>query len=892
MNPKSTFCIASLAAVLLTSAASAQTLVNFDSPDIIALTDVTTQYIADGVTFSGVTDSGAVVNIEAADTNLFSDVNPFSPPNVLSDYYDDDKFNRARLMVINFSGSASGISFEYNPAGPKGSNTVFEVYDPSGNLVDSFSDTNATRVGVWYFESIPDTNVGQVVIVAPQSGWGHYIDNLVFTLAPLVGSLQVAITPNGAAPAGAEWHLRGGALESSEATVTNLPGGAYPVFFTSISGWSTPPSQILTVTNGATTMAAGLYIPTTTPPNGLILLINGYGTIQHGTWPAALVNGKKYTVTAKPAADNLFAGWVGGTGQPYSLVSSSPAYTFKMEPNLVLEANFVTNIFLAAQGTYNGLFAPATTPRQQTNSGSFTLYVTSSGGFSGKLLIGAQVINLKGAFDVNGAAQFSPSGHPSWTITLQLDLAGQSVHGTVSDGSFVAALRGDQGVFSPTYEAAAYQGQYTLIIPGVTNASHGPFGASYGTVTVNASGGITFGGSLADATSVSQSSVVSKNGSWPFYLSLYGGKGSLWSWNSFTNGAIISVVFASWINPTNSTAGALYSTGFTNQYASILGSFYNPTNRPLLALSNGDVSLDIVTNPPVLVNFDAAGINALTPVTTQYVAGGVTFRGMTASGKKVDILAATDALYGDINAYSPPNVLSDFYDDSTTNRAKLMEINFTHSVHGVSFEYNPAGSEGSNTVFKVYSPSGVLVDSFSDPSATNDGEWYLESIPGADVGQVVIVAPVPGWGHYIDNLQFTLNGIFSFALDNEVSLSSNNMISLTSAAENTNKLALTINKNTGVVSGTFANPSSPNQTIKVNGVLLQNETNAQGYFAGTSRSGSFKLEPPQAAEAPDVAAKASVAASPPKGSITNPAQVQQTRADGAASPRNQGQTNP
>ena len=156
-----------------------------------------------------------------------------------------------------------------------------------------------------------------------------------------------------------------------------------------------------------------------------------------------------------------------------------------------------------------------------------------------------------------------------------------------------------------------------------------------------------------------------------------------------------------------------------------------------------------------LVNFDLAGISAFTDVTTQYAAQGVTFYGLTAAGTQVNIEAANDTVFNDINAYSAPNVLSDIYGGSSANRAQTMVIVFSSPASGISFRYNPAGASGSATVFQAYSASGALLGSFSDPNATGDGVWYLETIPFANVGKVEIQAPSAGWGHYIDDLTFT-----------------------------------------------------------------------------------------------------------------------------------------
>ena len=253
------------------------------------------------------------------------------------------------------------------------------------------------------------------------------------------------------------------------------------------------------------------------------------------------------------------------------------------------------------------------------------------------------------------------------------------VGGTVSDGSFVATLTGDQAVFNAKNKAVNYAGRYTLVFPGTTNSAAGPFGAGYGMATVNDSGNVIFSGSLADGTPISQSSTVSKNGFWPFYVVRYGGKGSVWGWNYFTNGSLISESFASWINPTNSIKVAADRSGFTNQQLSAIGGLYLSTNWPSSDLTNWEVILQ--------------------------------------------------------------------------------------------------------------------------------------------------------------------GGALATALTNQIALKPNGAIANDETSDNTEKLSLTIDKTSGLVSGTFLNPANHKETITVRGVILQAQTNAQGYFIESNQSGQFLLQP-------------------------------------------------
>jgi hypothetical protein len=392
------------------------------------------------------------------------------------------------------------------------------------------------------------------------------------------GSVTVTISPPSVVNEGALWQVDGGTAEGDGATVTNLSAGSHTLSFTTVSGWKTPLNQTVKITDGVTTEAGGIYVALPAGSVSLTLQTNGDGIIDHAAWPDQLEIGKTYTVTAVPRARNVFSNWTGGTSQPYSVLSSLAAYPFVMQSNLVLQAYFTTNVFLALQGTYRGLFAPTDSDRQQTNSGAFVFSVTTGGAVSGNLNMGGVGVPLTGKFNLAGTAQIiskRAGGKPSLTTTLQLDFTNQSVSGTLTDsaGDFTAQLAGNRNVFNSTDKATAFEGRYTVVIPSANDPTVGPYGTSYGMAIVGPLGGITLAGSLADGTAISESSVVSQDGYWPLYIDLYGGKGSVWGWCLFSNQTVTASAALSWINPGN-PAKALYPAGFTNQQATLTGSLY------------------------------------------------------------------------------------------------------------------------------------------------------------------------------------------------------------------------------------------------------------------------------------------------------------------------------
>ena len=105
------------------------------------------------------------------------------------------------------------------------------------------------------------------------------------TYTQQTGALTVTISPQGAIDAGAKWHRIGTSTwRDSGATETGIPVGQYTVEFSNVSGWTKPGNQTVTISDGQTTNANGIY----TPPSGsLRVTMSPQGAIDTGAqWRA------------------------------------------------------------------------------------------------------------------------------------------------------------------------------------------------------------------------------------------------------------------------------------------------------------------------------------------------------------------------------------------------------------------------------------------------------------------------------------------------------------------------------------------------------------------------------------------------------------------------------
>lgn len=316
------------------------------------------------------------------------------------------------------------------------------------------------------------------------------------------------------------------------------------------------------------------------PSSQVLVMMTGSGTISPNYNGQALTIGTTYTMTAKPASGYLFQGWLG------TVTTTNTTMEFVMEPNMVLVAKFVPTPFMAAKGTYNGLFfvvntntepvtysppdfIPVYVATNQISVGTCgmlgNVVISSKGAYSGKLLLNGKRYPVSGQFDAfgNSARNIPRTPQDGGPIVVALNWIFSDppeVHGTVSGSNgadWAAKLVADRG--AGTLPSA----QYTLLIPADRNNSPpdaSPGGDGYALIT-RKRGTAKLIGALADGAAFTQTATVSQDGYVPIYASLYSGKGLLAGWINldFTNTDRTCLV---WIHPPSSTGP--YTNAFVN----------------------------------------------------------------------------------------------------------------------------------------------------------------------------------------------------------------------------------------------------------------------------------------------------------------------------------------
>ena len=316
-------------------------------------------------------------------------------------------------------------------------------------------------------------------------------------------------------------------------------------------------------------------------PSILTVHTTGQGAVLPDLDQQSLLVGRNYVLTAQPTANWIFTNWQAG-----GFLYPNAKFTFTMQTNLVMTANFIPTPFgPGVAGSYNGLFYE-TNVVAYPSSGLLSVMVDGGGGINGKVYIGGAILTLaNGQFDPSGRANLTlsrASQHlPNLMLSLQVDLTGgsDSLTGSITpvDDAWTAAVWCGRAIYSEA-NPAPFAGRYTMAFPGVADPSLAPAGSSYVSINLSNNATLSLAGNLADGTKQAQalaSVAVTKEGLWPLYEPLYRGGGALIGWVSVSNtpGAITNlsgeVVWIKNANPTNLS----YDAGFTNR-ATLSGSGY------------------------------------------------------------------------------------------------------------------------------------------------------------------------------------------------------------------------------------------------------------------------------------------------------------------------------
>jgi hypothetical protein len=310
--------------------------------------------------------------------------------------------------------------------------------------------------------------------------------------------------------------------------------------------------------------------------------VSGGGTFKPAT---------QHTVKASAVGVSyVFANWTENS----NVVSSSPSYSFSLNANRNLVANFVSNPFIPVSGKYNGLFYDPVHGVNQQSAGSAAISVTSKGSFTGQFLLGGKRYPVSGQFDSTGNATTSTASKILALVKLQLDLTNGTdrIIGTIYGTSASMQFFADRAVFDGKTSLAPEKGQYTIVFPGGFGSGTEPGGDGYGTLAVDAAGHVKLSATLADGTKLTQLSTVSKYGQWPLYVPLYAGQGAVWSWMNFVSTSSNDLSgTVSWTKPPSATAH-YYPGGFQVQTVA-QGALYSPSaaGNSALDLTNAEVVL-------------------------------------------------------------------------------------------------------------------------------------------------------------------------------------------------------------------------------------------------------------------------------------------------------------
>ncbi|HEV7927213.1 MAG TPA: immunoglobulin domain-containing protein [Verrucomicrobiae bacterium] len=511
--------------------------------------------------------------------------------------YDEDYASSFTLTVTNLS-AATYDFYLYGHGNVDEEIGVFELSAGSQSYgVETTINGPGWLSSVWQegVQYVEFTNVvvasGQPVVISVTPGPSQYTVLSGLQIAELypVNVTTLADPTNGGVVTG------GGALGIDSQVQISATANTGWTF----TGWSdgntqnprtitVPTNDVVYVANFTTNTAVVTLIAA--PSSGGT--VNGAGTFEIGS---------QVQISATANTGWTFTGWNDdNTDNPRTITVPSGGVAYA--------ASFT---FVPISAGYSGLFYD-TNGVAFESSGFFSLTLRPRGTFTAKLLSEGKTYPFSGSFSEAGLASNSVSISKSnrLTILLGFNSGGRDIlSGLISDGTWTAELVANRAVYSKT-NLAPQAGKYTLLIPGSSDASAQPGGDGFGNLTVDHYGNLTFSGRLGDGHSVFQTAVVSGQGQWPLYVSLYLGKGSILGWLTFASEPASDIAGVVTWTKLRQPAAQFYSPGFTNQ-TEVIGSLFQFTNSvPVLDFAAGQLWLTNGNLPESFTNEFTLGKNS------------------------------------------------------------------------------------------------------------------------------------------------------------------------------------------------------------------------------------------------------------------------------------------
>src|SRR6267142_7233181 len=183
--------------------------------------------------------------------------------------------------------------------------------------------------------------------------------------------------------------------------------------------------------------------------------------------------------------------------------------------------------FAGALGEYQGLFSEPSGPKFES-SGFLEAFGRKGLSFTGKILFAGHRYSFSGSFDQTGNAWATIPRAGTSPLSVHLIAGDDTLTGEITGETWTATLLARRNAFYSN--PAEKMGKYTFAFASGANSSAQPGGDSFGTMTVDSSARVTLAVTMSDGTKAAQKTFLSKDLQWPFYTSLYSGKGFAMGW--------------------------------------------------------------------------------------------------------------------------------------------------------------------------------------------------------------------------------------------------------------------------------------------------------------------------------------------------------------------------